>query len=265
MKKLIALTLAMVLALSLLTACDGILPFNRDKSDSSDSSDSSDRSGNSDNDDGKIDLEKAAERILDDAIASNSFSVAAADAAWKQRGVSKSDLEPVFDYIVDEEKMQAYGDSSHGVIRFTKNNGYLEDGEYDAWLKKAFDATAAASDDGYNIQGFSWGDGDVKLTWDEFINGESFIQTWSYKYNGTIMDVYVEVAKEKASELEGDPYWDAEKEETVWPEWTHYYNGVQIDITTGLQKSWDELWQDMEDAFEEYEDEIRDALEDFAD
>ena len=77
------------------------------------------------------------------------------------------------------------------------------------------------------------------------------------------MDVYVEVAKEKPSELEGDPYWDAEKEETVWPEWTHYYNGVQIDINTGLQKSWDELWQDVEDAFEEYEDEIKDALEDY--
>ena len=77
------------------------------------------------------------------------------------------------------------------------------------------------------------------------------------------MDVYAEQAKEKDSELIGDPYWDAEAGQTVWPEWTHYYNGVQIDITTGLQKSFDETWEDMEKAFEEYGDEIEDALRDF--
>ena len=240
MKKLLVLVFIIVLAAPLLTACGD------------------------DFGDGKIDLQNIADNLLNDAIESNSFSVAAAEAAWQQRGVSKSALEPAFGYTVDEEKMQAYGDSSHGVIRFTKNDGYLEDGEYDAWLKKAFEATAAASDDGYNIQGFSWGSGDVKLTWDEFINSESFIQTWSYKYNGKIMDVYVETAKEKDSELIGDPYWDEEKGETIWPEWTHYYNGVQIDIANGLQKSMDEVWQDMEDAFEEYGDEIRDALQDYA-
>ena len=247
MKKLIALTLAMVLALSLLAACGG--------------GGGSSGVGNNDDlrrdgEDGKIDIEKAAENILEDAISNNAFSVAAADASLKARGVSKSAVEPDWPYTVDEEKMQAYGDTSHGVIRFTKKDGYVSDEEYEAWLKKAFSATAAASDDGYNIQGFSWGDGDIEKTWEEFISGESFIVTWSYRYNGTIMDVYVEQAKEKDSDYDMN-------EDGEWF-WTHYYNGVQIDIADGLQKGWDDMWQDLEDAFEEYGDEIQAALEDAA-
>ena len=280
MKKMTALMITLILALSLLAACGGgngannssinssannSSANNSTSSSNSSGNPSSQASGNNDNSGGgDIDLEKAAENILEEAVATKSFSVAAADASLKARGVSKSAVEPDWPYTIDEDKMQAYGDNSHGVIRFTKNDGYLEDGEYDAWKKKAFEATAAASDDGYNIQGFSWGDGDIEITWDEFINSESWMETWSYRYKGTIMDVYVEVAKEKDSELLGDPYWDEDEGMTIWPEWTHYYNGVQIDIADGLQKSWDDTWQDLDDVFDQYGDEIEDALKDFA-
>ena len=275
MKKLIALTLALVLALSLLTACDGISlpsldrsgasdssdsPPNQDRSASSDSSDSSGRPDNSDDDDGKIDVEKAAERILDDAIENNSFSVAAADAAMKQRGVSVDLFAPDWDWNIDEEKMHAYGDTGsygHGVVRYTKTTeGYLTGDEYREWVAKAFMATAEISDNGFNIQGFDWGEGIVPKTIDEVFDG--FLQTWSYVYDETIMNVYVEIAEEKASELEGEPYWDADKGEYVWPEWTHYYIGYQIDVGTGSQGEWD--WDELERVFEEYEDEIKDAL-----
>ena len=39
-----------------------------------------------------------------------------------------------------------------------------------------------------------------------------------------------------------------------------YYYGVKFDIGVGLQKSFEETLDDMEDALEEHEDEIKDAL-----
>ena len=39
-----------------------------------------------------------------------------------------------------------------------------------------------------------------------------------------------------------------------------YYYGVKFDIGVGLQKSFDEVLDDMEDALEENEEEIKDAL-----
>ena len=269
MKKIALLVLSLMLALSF-AACGSkpdsegagggadqqVSPRASDNSDSSDSPDSSDED--------KIDALDIAESLLEEAAADNSFSVAAAAAAWKQRGINVSDVEPDWEYTVNEDAMHAYGDTSsygHGVIRFTKKTeGYLSDEDYRAWVAKAFKATADIADNGFNIQGFDWGDGIVPRTLDEVF--DSFVQTWSYIYNDTIMNVYVEIAKEKESELEGDPYWDEEKGETVWPEWTHYYNGVQLDIGTGSQGEWN--WDDLDKIFEEYEDQIKDALKDYA-
>ena len=40
-----------------------------------------------------------------------------------------------------------------------------------------------------------------------------------------------------------------------------YSYGVKFDIGVGLQKSFDDTLDDMEDALEEHEDEIKDALD----
>ena len=282
MKKFLALALVMVLALSLLAACGGggnstCSPTNNAPSNtpsgssntpsggSNASSGGSNASSGGNSDDGKADIQDAAASLLDDAIENNSFSVAAADAAMRQRGVSVDLFAPDWDWVIDEDKMHAYGDTGsygHGVVRYTQKSGdYLTEEEYREWVARAYMATAEISDNGFNIQGFDWGEGMVPKTLDEVLGG--FVQTWSYIYEDTIMNVYVEIAKEKDSELEGDPYWDEEKGETVWPEWTHYYNGYQIDIGTGSQGEWN--WDDLEALFEEYEDEIKDALQDFMD
>ena len=42
-----------------------------------------------------------------------------------------------------------------------------------------------------------------------------------------------------------------------------YYNAVEFDIGVGLQKSFDDTWAEMESYFEENEDEIQQALEDY--
>lgn len=266
MKKFTAIVLVLILTV-LLAACgakdavqDTVRNVISGDSGSEDGGLSADEGSRADGE-GTIDLENVAANLVEEAIEANSFSVAAARQAIEARGINFSAIEPDWDYTVNEEGYHAYGDSGKGVILFTKAAGLLEDGEYEAWLKKAFEATAAASDDGYNIQGFSFGEGDIEKTWDEFINSESIIQCWSYKYGGAIMDVYVEVAEEKPSELDGDPYWNEELEQTVWPEWIYYYNGVQFNVGDGLQKSWDDTWEEVEKAFEENEEEIKKALE----
>jgi hypothetical protein len=41
----------------------------------------------------------------------------------------------------------------------------------------------------------------------------------------------------------------------------YYYYAGKVDISVGLQKSLDDTMSDVEDAFEEHGDEIKDALE----
>ncbi len=271
MKKLLTIALALILALTL-AACggnDAASPDSKTGDNQDNANDNTDVNTNdTDSDNDKINLEDAAGDIIDDAIASNNKSMAAAFAAMKQRGVEQADVEPDWEYTVDEEAFHAYGDTGdygHGLIRFTKADGaYLTDEEYDAWAKKLFVATANVSDDGYNIYGhdvlFGENPGaDVEITFDAAMGKGSdamfVMQGWGYRYNGSYIRVNIEQAEEKDSEYEQNA--DGE-----WV-WIHYYNGVQADVATGLQQSFDDTWGDVEDAFDDYGDEILDALEGF--
>lgn len=266
MKKLITLTLALILALSL-AACGGNSPASQD----GDTANGNDNAQGNDNngDSGNSNVNELVDDIIDDAVESNSFSLAAAYTAMKQRGVEQADVDPEWEYTVDEEKNQAYGDTGdygHGVIRFTKADGsYLTHEEYEAWAKKLFDATAKISDDGHNIYGYDvlFGENpgaDVEITFDDAMGMGSdamiVMQGWGYKYNGDYIRVNIEQAQEKDSEYEQNAAGE-------WV-WIHYYNGVQADVATGLQQSFDDTWDDVEDAFDEYGDEIQDALDDYA-
>jgi hypothetical protein len=200
----------------------------------------------------------AVDKAVSDAFSGNSFSEKAAAQALKDRGIDEKDIEPDFEWEIDEDLMATYGDNSHGSIMFIKKgDDDMTDDEYDAWLKKVFDATAKASDDGHNIQGFSFGDGDVEKTWDEVISSDSFMTTWSYKYKDQIMDVYPdrEQNPNKESETITEP-------DGKWNIVYHYY-AVKIDIANGLQKSFDETMKDAEEAIKGHEDEIAEALKDF--
>jgi hypothetical protein len=213
----------------------------------------------------KTDLMEAAGDIMEDAIEGNSFSEAAANA-WlkKNAGVDKAAIEPGFAYRIDESLMTTYGDSpdsayGHGSIMFIDEDGELTEDEWLEWMRKVFDATAKVSDDGYNIFGFE-GDGenpDKEISFEDAmgIGSDAWIimQGWGYKTKGVYMHVYVERIEdpEKESEVE-----------TIDGQMTlkYYYYAGKVDIAVGLQKSFDDTMSDIEDAFEEHEDEIRDAL-----
>ena len=230
MRKPVILALALSLAL-LITAC-------KDNGGTSES----DSGASSGDEDVAHEIKSVEESIFEEALANNAFNLDAALTALNSRGLGLPQMEPDWGYSIDEDYNQAYGDANKCVINFMKNEGLLSDEEFNAWLKKAFDATAKASDDGYNIQGFPWGMGDIEMSWEEFFSDSIFIPSWSYKYGGIIIDVFVNHTMEKDSEYGQD-------ENGEWA-WTNYYNGVQLEVTTGLQKSWDETWADIEHMLE---------------
>jgi hypothetical protein len=217
----------------------------------------------------KVDLTDVAGGIMDEAIENNAFSEAAANA-WlkKNAGVDKSVIEPDFPYRIDESLMTTYGDSpdsayGHGSIMFIDEDGDLTDDEWLGWMRKVFDATARVSDDGHNIFGFEGSEnnpnGEISFEDAMGIGSDAWIvmQGWGYRINGVYLHVYVEQIE--------DPQRESEVE-TIDGQMTliYYYYAGKVDIAVGLQKSFDDTMSDLEDAFEEHEDEIKEALEDYA-
>jgi hypothetical protein len=247
MKKIITVALALMLALSL-AACGGNM------------------SGGSSTEGDKVDINDVAEQALDDAIAQNAFSEGAGAAAIKKLGgVDEKDITPDWNWTTDDSTMMNYGNGSdygHGSLLFIKDStDDLTEAEYLAWARKVYDATAKVSELGYNCYGWNVGDGsnpDGEISFDEAMGVDSdawvFMAGWCYKYNGKYIWVNIEQVEnpEKESEVTDDF------------EFIYHYYGVGIDISVGLQKSFDDTMQDAEDAFEEYGDEIEDALQDYA-
>jgi len=231
MKKLFALILAMLMVLSL-AACGA--------------ADSDDKDGGK-----KANAEDLAGDILDDAEEFEAFSQEAVAHYLKAYGITYDDLKPAWEYEVSEKG--AYADdpangSGHAVVVFKNPNGELSDEQIQAYYEQVFKVTAAASDDGYNIIGHEFvGEGEnagEETTLEDALNG--FLQGWCFRKDGKSMAVYVSEIYDNDKESEFDRIF--------------YYYGVKFDIGVGLQKSFEETLDDMEDALEEYEDEIKDAL-----
>ena len=222
--------------------------------------------GNKDNDDttttnpvgeDKIDAQEVVEKALDDAEEHESFSQGAVEYYLKKTvGMKLEELEPDWEWKL-KSKYSAYADDptsgyGHAVITFTKAEGEITKDEYSAWYKKVFDATAKASQDGYNIRGYEFaGDGEdalgeVSL---EEATGGWLMKGWAFRVDDKIYVVYV-----------SDEY-DNDKDSEIGN--LLYYDGAQVDIAVGLQKSMSDTMDEAEKYMEENQDEIEKALEDY--
>jgi len=234
MKKLFTLLLAAILLLSL-ASC------NESKNGGTVSTDGE-----------KPNAEDKAEEILDKAEELDSFSQEAVEHYLKAYGITYDDLKPTWEYAVSEKGAYAddpTGGSGHAVVVFkTPDSSELTDEQIRTYYEQVFNVTAAASDDGYNIIGHEFvGDGENaadEVTLDDALNG--FLQGWCFRKDGKSMVVYVSDIYDNNKDSELDRIF--------------YYYGVKFDIGVGLQKSFDEVLKDAEDALDEYEDEIKDAL-----
>ncbi len=199
----------------------------------------------------KTNVDDIAKDVLDEAEELDSFSEAAVEHYLEAYGISYEELKPDWEYEISENG--AYADdpasgSGHAVVVFKNPAGELSDEQIRNYYEQVFNATAAVSDDGYNIIGHEFvGEGENaadEVTLDDALN--SFLQGWCFRKNGTSMAVYVSEIYDNDKESEFDRLF--------------YYYGVKFDIGVGLQKSFDDTLDDMEDALEEHEDEIKDAL-----
>lgn len=233
MKKIFALLLALLM-LFCLAACGN-----------------SEDTGNNNTDDSKVNTEDLAQDALAQAEELDSFSEAAAEHYLKAYGINYDELKPVWEYTVSEKG--AYADdpatgSGHAVVIFKNPNGEITDEQIKAYYEQVFKVTAAASDDGYNIIGHEFvGDGENpgdETTLEDALSG--FLQGWCFRKNGKSMAVYVSDIYDNDKESEFDRLF--------------YYYGVKFDIGVGLQKSFGDTLNDMEQALEENEDEIKEAL-----
>ncbi len=228
MKKLLAILLAAMLLLSL-AACG-------DQGDG-----------------GKTNDENIAKDVLDEAEKLDSFSEAAVEHYLKAYGISYEELKPDWEYEISENG--AYADdpasgSGHAVVIFkTSDSSELTDEQIKEYYEQVFKVTAAASDDGYNIIGHEFvGEGENpadETTLEKALSG--FLKGWCFRKDGKSMAVYVSDIYDNDKDSELDRIF--------------YYYGVKFDIGVGLQKSFDDTLDDMEDALEEHKDEIKDALD----
>ncbi len=165
----------------------------------------------------------------------------------KATGIKAAEIEPDWEWEY-ASRYHTLGQEGRGLFQFTRKDAELTDEEMNAYFKKVFDKTAAASDDGYNIIGYEFVGEDEnaldEVTLEDALGG--WMQGWAFRVDGTIYTVYVssEYDNEKDSEL--DRYF--------------YYNAVKVDISQGMQKGWDDYMSDIE----ENKDEIEKALKDFA-
>lgn len=236
MKKVFAFLLAMMMVFAL-TACG-----------------SSEANEEIKNDGDKPNAEEIAEELIEEAEELDSFSEAAVEYFLKAYGIAYDDLKPDWEYEVGEKS--AYADdpssgSGHAVVIFKNTNGEVSDEQIREFYEQVFNVTAAVSDDGYNINGFEFvGDGENpedEIDLDDALNG--FMSGWCFRKDGKNMAVYVSDIYDNNKESEFDRLF--------------YYYGVKFDIGVGLQKSFDEVLSDVEDAFEEYGDEIEEVLENY--
>ena len=174
----------------------------------------------------------------------------------KTAGIKFTDIVPDWEWRLKSD-YSAYADdpssgTGHAVITFTKVNGEVTEDEFNAWYKKVFNATAKASDDGYNIRGYEFaGDGEDaqgEVTLDKALSGW-LMKGWAFRVDGKNYVVYVsdEYDNNKDSEL-GKLF---------------YYDGAKVDIGIGLQKSLGDTMDEAESYMAENEDEIKDAINDY--
>ena len=144
------------------------------------------------------------------------YSMAAFERFLFALNLDISDIEPDFKWKLDGERQVFAEDPAaafhQGIIIMTKEDGEMSEEEYNAWIKKVFDATAAASDDGYNVVGSNFcGENekpddqvDLETALDQLVKG------WGFRIGDKTYSVYIyrEVNKDRESGLGYHSYYD---------------------------------------------------------
>ena len=208
MKKLFALLLAVMMIFSLAACGDNnTTDPNKDNPDTSQS------------DEGLLNREDNSTENNDEI---EPYSLAAFERVLAAANLELSDIEPDFGWKVKNDNYVYGEDPSNtmfkGNIYMTKESGEITDAEYRAWVEKLFAATAAASDDGYNIVGnYFKSEGedpnaevDLETAMTGFENRLA-AQGWAFRVGDETFSVWPsrEYDKNKDSEIGAQFYYDS--------------------------------------------------------
>ena len=150
------------------------------------------------------------------------YSLAAFERVLAAANLELSDIEPDFGWKIKSDNYVYGEDPSNtmfkGNIYMMKESGEITDAEYRAWVGKLFAATAAASDDGYNIVGnYFKSEGedpnaevDLETAMTGFENRLA-AQGWAFRVGDETFSVWPsrEKDKDKASEIGAQYYYDS--------------------------------------------------------
>ena len=208
MKKLFALLLALMMIFSL-AACGDNNTTDPDK----------DNPGVSQSGEGLLNREDNSTENNDEI---EPYSLAAFERVLAAANLELSDIEPDFGWKIKSDNYVYGEDPSNtmfkGNIYMMKESGEITDAEYRAWVEKLFAATAAASDDGYNIVGnYFKSEGedpnaevDLETAMTGFENRLA-AQGWAFRVGDETFSVWPsrEKDKDKASEIDAQYYYDS--------------------------------------------------------
>ena len=213
----------------------------------------------SDNKDGKVDIEKVADKMVQKAFEGEKYSKEAAEYYFlKNEGIKFKDLAP--DYKLDESsKYTFYGDEHDALANFKIQEGdtYTKEQHIEN-VRRIYAVTKKAADNGINVYGF-----EDKSDREEALS-EKDLEKMIEDNNGTTIfgiEIYV-----------GSYGWSFLKDgvlhrcEISLLEKNDTKLGYSVKMYKGLQKSFDDTLKDAEKALEdpEVQKQVEKALKDAA-
>lgn len=217
------------------------------------------KAGSAETSDGKVDLEKVAEKMMKEAFEGEKYSKEAAEFYFKKNeGIKLSDLAP--EYKLNEtSKYTYYGDEHDALANFKIQDGdtYTKEQHIEN-VRRIYAVTKKVADNGINVYGFedksdkdeAYSEKDLeKMIQDN--NGTSILgveiyvgsYSWSFLKDGVLHRCDVDLLEKNDTKL-----------------------GYSVKMYKGLQKSFDETMKDAEEALSdpEVQKQVEKALKDAA-
>lgn len=210
-------------------------------------------------DDGKVDLEKVAEKMVKEAFEGDKYSKEAAEYYFKKNeGIKLADLAP--EYKLDESsKYTYYGDERDVLANFKIQEGdtYTKEQHIEN-VRRIYAVTRKAADNGINVYGF-----EDKSDKDEAMAEKDLEQMIQDNMGSTILGIELYI---------GNYGWSFLKDgvlhrcEVSLLEKDDVKKGYSVKMYKGLQKSFDDTMKDAEEALKdpEVQKQIEKALKDAA-
>lgn len=207
----------------------------------------------------KVDLNKVAENLMEEAFKGEKYSKDAADYYFRKfSGIKLAQLAPEYD-LNEESKYTYYGDEHDAVANFKiKDGGSYTKEDHENNVRRIYALTKKAADDGKNIYGFedtsdkekAMSEKDLEEMMEankgsKIFGIEIYVGSygWTFKKNGILRRCEIDLLEKDDVKL-----------------------GYSVKMYKAMEKTLDEIMEDAEKAFSdpEVQKEVEKALKDYS-